>query len=100
MRIRKIGTVTFGCMLILFGTLFLIHMFVPQLSYEWIFRLWPVILIGLGIEILSAKVGNEEKYVYDGAAMFLLAFLTLFAMGMAVADLVMKELASEKYFVF
>ena len=100
MRIRKIGTVTFGCMLILFGTLFLIHMFVPQLSYEWIFRLWPVILIGLGIEILSAKVEKEEKHVYDGAAVFLLVFLTLFAMGMAVADLAIKELASGKYFVF
>lgn len=85
-RTRRIGTVTFGSMLIFFGLLFLVHMFVPQLTYVWIFRLWPVIFIALGTEILLASWGREEKRIYDGMAMFLLAFLTLFAMGMAAVD--------------
>lgn len=85
-RVRRIGTITFGSMLVIFGLLFLVHMFVPQLTYVWIFRLWPVIFIALGTEILVAGFGKEEKRVYDGMAMFLLAFLTVFAMGMAVVD--------------
>ena len=46
-RIRRVGTLTFGCMLLVFGTLFLIRIFVPGLDYEIIFRCWPYILIVL-----------------------------------------------------
>ena len=97
-RTRRIGTVTFGCMLIFFGLLFLVHMFVPQLTYEWIFRMWPVMFIGLGLEILMAGAGREETRIYDGTAMFLLVFLTLFAMGMAVADLTFSYYSSYLHF--
>lgn len=37
-RIRRVGTLTFGCMLLVFGILFLIRIFVPGLDYEIIFR--------------------------------------------------------------
>lgn len=93
-RIRRIGTVTFGCMLLVFGVLFLIHIFVPQLDYGIIFRCWPCILIALGIEVLIGnhkaekmdKEGCQVQFLYDKTAILLTVFITFFAMVMAVAD--------------
>ncbi len=97
-RIRRIGTVTFGIMLIFFGLLFLLHMFWPKLTYLWIFHLWPMIFISLGVEILLSAVKREERLLYDGMAMFMMAFLTFFAMGMAAADLLIQY--QEKMYLF
>ena len=47
MRERKIGTITMGVCLVVFGVLFLVHIFGGFLNYELIFHLWPLILIGL-----------------------------------------------------
>lgn len=93
-RIRRVGTLTFGCMLLVFGTLFLVHIFVPWLDYEVIFRFWPCILIFLGIEVLAGNYkaskmmgeGCQVQFVYDKTAILLTIFITFFSMAMAVAD--------------
>lgn len=93
-RIRRVGTFTFGCMLLLFGILFLVHIFLPELDYETIFRCWPCIFILLGLEVLAgnhhaagmAKEGKQIQFVYDKAAIWLLICMTFFAMAMAAAD--------------
>lgn len=46
---RRIGTFTAGISLVAFGVLFLVHIFNPALNYRFIFTLWPVILILLGL---------------------------------------------------
>ena len=86
-RTHRVGTVTFGLILVVMGALFLLRMIFPALDYELIFRLWPLIFISLGIEVLASSRRAEEKLVYDGAAIFLLILLVLFAMGMAGMDL-------------
>jgi len=68
------------------GTLFLLHMIFPVLDYGIIFRLWPLVFISLGIEVLVSSRRPEEKVIYDGAAIFLLVLLVVFAMGMAGMD--------------
>ncbi|MCI8996954.1 MAG: hypothetical protein HFI30_14970 [Lachnospiraceae bacterium] len=90
-RVRRIGSITFGGMLVAFGLMFLIHVFVPALSYAWIFRLWPIVFISLGVEVLAAGIhrGREEQ-IYDGMAIFLMAVLVLFSMGMAVLDMAIR----------
>ena len=85
---HRVGTVTFGLVLVVMGVLFLLEMIFPVLGYELIFRLWPLIFISLGIEVLLSSRRAEERLVYDGAAIFLLILLVLFAMGMAGMDLV------------
>lgn len=85
-RTRRVGTVTFGLLLIFFGILFLIHMFYPQISYEFIFRLWPLVFITLGGEVLAGSFRTEERFVYDGAAVFLMILLIVFAFVMAGLD--------------
>lgn len=88
-HVRRIGSVTFGITLLCYGVLFLIHIFVPMLKYQYIFRCWPVIFILLGCEILVenriAKT-RDCKIVYDFAAVLMLGIMLLFAMIMAVID--------------
>ena len=84
-RTHRVGSITTGLSLIAFGVMFVIHMFLNVLSYELIFKLWPVILIGLGVELLLSNFA-KDKIVYDKAAIFLMFVMALFAMGMAGAD--------------
>lgn len=98
-RIRRVGSVTFGIVLIVTGILFLVHLFLPRFEYGMIFQFWPLILIVLGIEVLlgsrqkTYEVRNEQKQiieqskmVYDIPAIFLTIVLTLFSMLMGMID--------------
>ncbi|MDC7293400.1 MULTISPECIES: LiaF transmembrane domain-containing protein [unclassified Butyrivibrio] len=90
-RIHRVGSITTGLTLIVMGVCFILHLFLGLISYEMIFRFWPVIIIGLGIELLVSNV-ITEKLVYDKAAIFLLIVMVFFSMGMAVADLAMVNI--------
>lgn len=98
-RVHRVGSVTFGIVLIATGILFLLHVFFPRMDYEVIFHFWPLILISLGVEVLlgsrekSFEVRDEEgklveqsKVVYDVAAIILIMVLTLFAAVMGMMD--------------
>ncbi len=85
-RTHRVGSVTTGISMVGFGVLLLLHSLFGVISYNMIFALWPLILIGLGIELLLSNL-LERKIVYDKAAVFLLMIMTFFAMGMAVADM-------------
>lgn len=98
-RVHRVGSVTFGIVLIATGILFLLHVFFPRMDYEVIFHFWPLILISLGVEVLlgsrekSFEVRDEEgklveqsKVVYDVAAIILIMVLTLFAVVMGMID--------------
>lgn len=93
-RTHRVGSITTGLSLIAFGVMFVIHMFLNVLSYELIFKLWPVILIGLGVELLLSNFA-KEKIVYDKAAIFLMFVMALFAMGMAGADWILTNFQGE-----
>ncbi|MDE6603838.1 MAG: DUF5668 domain-containing protein [Lachnospiraceae bacterium] len=89
LRTRRVGSVTFGLTLILFGVLFLIHTVMPSLHYEMIFQFWPVVFVLLGIEILveNHKSNTDQcKFVYDFPAVLMLVVMLLFAMVMAAAE--------------
>ena len=92
MRVRKIGTVTLGAVLVLFGFLFLVHTFWQGLDYTMIMKCWPLILISLGVEtLLSVRQHTEEiKWVYDKAAVVLLFLLSLFGIMMAVVQFMLE----------
>ncbi len=88
MRVRRVGSLTLGCGLIVFGILFLVRIFWKDLSYMTIFRLWPFLLISLGVETLLGR--KEENWLYDKGAVVLLFLITLFAMCMAGAELFLE----------
>ena len=84
-RVHRVGTITTGLCLISFGNAFLAHMFLGEISYEFIFHMWPLILIGLGIELMISNF-TGEKVVYDKGAIFLVIVMAFFAMGMAFME--------------
>ena len=51
--------------------------------------LWPVILIGLGVELLLSNVW-EKKIIYDKGSIVLLFIMTFFAIGMAITEVCME----------
>lgn len=98
-QVRRVGSVTFGIILILTGGLFLLHMAFPALNYYAIYRFWPVVLIILGIEVLSGarqktyevldaagKVTEQSKVVYDIPAILMMLVVLGFTVCMAVVD--------------
>lgn len=98
-RVRKVGAVTFGMVLVITGILYLLRLFVPEFDCRMIFHFWPVILIGLGTEVLigsrwknfeirdgEGKLIEVSRVVYDVPAIILTIVLTGFSMIMGIMD--------------
>ncbi|MBO4456139.1 MAG: hypothetical protein J5802_00315 [Butyrivibrio sp.] len=85
-RVHKVGTITAGLAMISFGIMYLLCTIFGVLSYEVVFKCWPFILIGLGVELLISN-GVSDNCVYDRGAIFLVIGLTVFAMCMAGVDM-------------
>lgn len=93
-RTHRVGTITAGFSMVVFGILFLLHTLFDMMSYQIIFSFWPLVLVGMGVELLlSSRV--KSGIIYDKAAVFLLIVMTLFVIGMACVDVCME--ASELY---
>lgn len=88
-RVHRLGSITTGATLVVGGVLFLLCSVFNIMTYEMVFSYWPVILVGLGIEILffNAKGGNVK---YDKGAVFMLLLMTVLSMGLAGADMIFK----------
>lgn len=97
MATRRIGSVTLGGFLVVFGILFLVHTFWDGLSYGLILRLWPLLLISLGAETLLSLRQSETKWVYDKGAIVMMILLGLFAMMMAAAQFTLEAWESLGY---
>ncbi len=95
-RTHRVGSITAGLSMIVFGVLFILHLFIGSLDYALIFRLWPLMLIGLGIELLISNY-RSDQIIYDKPAVTLLFITTLFAMSMAGADMLL-QIAKEGLF--
>lgn len=91
MQDRRIGTFTLGMCLLVFGVLFLVHLFFPVINYTMIFHVWPIIFILLGGEILYFSTTAPKKHFhYDFAAILIIFLLSCFAMGMAGVEWILK----------
>ena len=88
-RTHRVGSITAGLSMIVFGVLFILHLFIGALDYTMIFRLWPLMIIGLGVELLISNY-KSDQVIYDKPAVVLLFITTMFAMSMAGADMLMQ----------
>lgn len=88
-RTHRVGSVTAGLSMVVFGILFLIHLVSGIMNYTTVFSLWPIVLIGLGMELFLSNF-FKKKIVYDKAAIFLLITMVFFAMLMALVDVCIK----------
>ena len=80
---RRVGTFTFGLVLVVSGLAMLVSMFFPDLKFTWLLQLSPLALISLGVEtLLAARGGGRVKYDWVGMVLCCLivcAALVLFA---------------------
>ena len=81
--IRRVGTFTFGVVLVLSGCAMLAAMFCPRLDLTWAIRLAPAALVSLGIETLLAA-RNNEKIRYDWVGMILCCLIVCTALVLFV----------------
>ena len=65
--IRRVGTLTFGLVLVACGLAMLAALFFPNLDLRWVIKLSPLALICLGAEVLlSARQGGRIRYDWVG----------------------------------
>ena len=76
MKNKKVGTISMGILLIAFGILVLIAQFNKLSALSIIVKLWPSILIVLGIEILYAVYESRKKEFIIGYDIFSLFLIT------------------------
>ena len=88
-RTHRVGAFTSGFCMVGFGVMLLLHNLLDIMDYEMILGLWPLILIGMGIELLLSNV-FKSRIVYDHAAIVLLFVMTLFVLILAGVDVCME----------
>ena len=85
-RTHRVGAFTSGICMIGFGLMLLLHNLLDVMDYEMILGLWPLILIGMGIELLLSNI-FKSKIVYDKAAIVLLFVMALFVVYLLCVSL-------------
>ena len=91
---RRVGTLTSGIILVMFGIMFLLRLVTTNINILIIASLWPLILVSVGIEIIVAYIINkEEKMQYDFSAIILVVILAFFALGMGGAEFIITHLS-------
>lgn len=84
-KVRRVGTVSIGLCMVVFGVMFLLCSVFEIIAYETVFALWPVIFITLGMELLVFSF-FKGKLTYDKGSVFIMILMMLLAAGMAVVD--------------
>ena len=84
-RERRVGTFTFGAVLVICGALMLVSMFFPHLDLTLALKLSPLILVCLGVEVLLAsRSGGKIRYDWVGMVLcFVLVTAALVFFGIA-----------------
>lgn len=79
-KIRRVGTFTFGLLLVTAGIVLILRSFLPELDLRFVISLFPVALIALGIEVLVYAARPNVQLKYDGLSIFV-CILILFGAG-------------------
>lgn len=89
-RVRRVGTFTMGITMILVGLLIVCSMFGWGMQLEWVFRLAPLILVALGVEVLIGAFSQGTKLKYDFLSIIVCGILTLAALGFSAVPFVLQ----------
>lgn len=78
MAAKRVGSVTLGLTLVVFGVMFLLSAF-KSFNYLDVIKFWPVIFISLGIEMLVHAFSKDaEKAKLDVPSCLMTCVLMLF----------------------
>lgn len=82
---RRVGTYTFGIMLIIIGISIIVMTFTNFDFLRYLLMLWPIVLIGLGIEVLYLNSKSNIKIKIDFVSIILMGvvlfFTAIFSIG-------------------
>ena len=84
-RVHRVGSFTTGFAMIGWGIGFLLYEVHLISDLAAVLKVWPILLICLGIEILWYNA-RGKNLIYDKGAVFLLILMTGFSMMMAFTD--------------
>lgn len=91
-RVHRVGSVTMGLSLIIIGLTTVIYLFFPEIDYRFLAKFSPLILVGIGVEVLLANAQSDTicfKYdLFSGIVCFL---LITFSLSMAAFVTVMQQ---------
>ena len=82
---RRVGTFTFGVILVASGAAMLAAIYWPEFNLQWLLQLSPMLLISLGIETLIAAKGSQ-RIRYDWVGMLLCCLIVGTALCMFVVS--------------
>ncbi len=101
MVVKKIGKVTLAIILIGAGILLLSERFI-QFPVREIFKYWPVMLIGLGLEMMIAAIiyGRNNNVIlrYDKTALFAAIIFSFISFGVSSPSINFKSIGSGDFF--
>lgn len=90
-RTRRIGSISMGICCIIFGVLLLLRICFANLTFEFIIRFWPAVLIVLGLEILISNFSKKNQDVkFDFFSIFMIFLMLAFVIGMGGAELLLE----------
>lgn len=103
MKTKRVGTVSMALVLIMFGVILLLSQFMLVSAFELFVKLWPFIIIVLGIEILYTlyRNGEEVNLKYDVFSIFIVILILLVNIGIyglmetGLMDLIKVQVQSE-----
>lgn len=75
---RRVGTYTFGVMLIIIGISVLIMTFTKFDFFRYLLMIWPIVLIGLGCEILYLNSKSNIRVKIDFISIILMVTVLFF----------------------
>lgn len=95
-KIHRVGSITFGTILIVLGILLLLRLIIPAITYIAILNFWPVTLILLGFEVLIANMrSGQVVFQFDGWSIFFLFMVLGFTMCIGIMDYILLHLSQE-----
>lgn len=104
MKQRRVGTLTFGGLMIVLGIAYLCVTVFKIPIQERILDFWPLILVSIGAEtlVLNQKaLKNDQPLKYDFLSFILIIIMIFFAFGLYTFSKLLKEFlnpASPIYF--
>jgi predicted membrane protein len=91
---KRVGSITFGIMLIVFGITFFIQSVFKIDVAKYVSMFWPIIFILLGIEILYYNTKSDIIVKYDIKGTIFLFIIICFGMMIGFLDYCMNEIAN------
>lgn len=82
--VRRVGSMTMGVSLIAVGVASVLLLFFPELDSTLLAKLSPLILVGIGLEVIAANCTSKNQiFQYDFFSGLICFMLIVFSMGMA-----------------